>query len=78
MKRLLLPLLAALALPTAVNAEVANYYLLGMAKDKSYVVPMSTLELCEAAGKKFGSHKNEWSWDLLNVRPLAYLCVKAK
>ena len=28
MKRLLLPLLAALALPTAVNAEVANYYLL--------------------------------------------------
>ena len=39
MKPLLLPLLAALALPTAVNAE--TWYLLGrVAKNGSFTVPM--------------------------------------
>ena len=40
MKRLLLPLLAVLALLKAVNAQDANYYLLGMAARKSYIVAM--------------------------------------
>ena len=53
MKRLLLSLLAAIALPTAVNAEVSNYYLLGIVVRESFFIPMQTLEACEAAGKKF-------------------------
>ena len=57
MKRLLLSLLAALALPTAVNADIANYYLLGMLERDPYIVPMETLELCEEAGKKFITRK---------------------
>ena len=60
MKKLLLPLLAVIVLPTAVNAEVANVYLLGRTKNNSYVVPMKTLETCEAAGQKFIDKK---SWD---------------
>ena len=36
----LLPLLAVLALTKAVNAQVANYYLLGMAARKFYMMPM--------------------------------------
>ena len=77
MKRLILPLLAALDLPTAVNAEVANYYLLGMAARKSYVVPMQTLEACEAAGQKFGDSK-AWFRRQETMTPLTYVCVKAK
>ena len=58
MKRLLLPLLALLALPTAVMAE--SFYLLVNAVDKkgaldsqnSWVVPMKTLSGCEKAGLK--------------------------
>ena len=42
MKRLLLSLLAAIALPTAVNAEVANYYLLFSWAGRSWTVPMET------------------------------------
>ena len=53
MRKLLIPLLAVFALPTAVNAEVSNYYLLGIAVRESFFVPMQTLEACEAAGKKF-------------------------
>ena len=71
MKRLLLPLLAALALPTAVNAEVAGYYLVGIADRKPFVVPMKTLELCEEAGKKFGDNKN----GLLNLQMLFRLLM---
>jgi hypothetical protein len=79
MKRLLLPLLAAIALPTAVNAEVANVYLLGRTKNNSYVVPMKTLETCEAAGQKFIDKK---SWDQVGKPDpsalLTYVCVKAR
>ena len=48
MQGLLLPLLAALALPTTVNAEVANYYLLFSWAGRSWTVPMETEELYEA------------------------------
>jgi len=76
MKRLLLPLLAAIALPTAVNAELNEFYLLGAAGYKSYVVPMKTLELCEDAGQKFINRK---SWTKkIETSSLYYLCVKAK
>ena len=79
MKRLLLPLLAAIALPTAVNAEVSNVYLLDRTKNNSYVVPMKTLETCEAAGQKFIDKK---SWDQVGKPDpsalLTYVCVKAR
>ena len=79
MKRLLLPLLAAIALPTAVNSEVANVFLLGRTKNNSYVVPMKTLETCEAAGQKFIDKK---SWDQVGKPDpsalLTYVCVKAR
>ena len=77
MKRLLLPLLAALALPTAVNAEVAGYYLVGIADRKPFVVPMKTIELCEEAGKKFGDNK-KWSPKFANAFQITYVCLKAK
>ena len=58
MKRLLLPLLAILSLPTAVKAE--SFYLLVNAVDSvgnldsqnSWVIPMKTLAGCEQAGLK--------------------------
>ena len=54
MKRLLVPLLAALALPTAVNAE--EYYFLGQHGSGFYTVPMASKKLCEEAGSKFIIH----------------------
>ena len=58
MKRLLLPLLAALSLPTAVNAQVANYYLLVEWKKNNWTVPMQSKQLCEAAGQEVLDQKN--------------------
>ena len=52
MKRLLLPLLAALALPTAVNANSHNYYLILRTGDGSWTVPMESMEACETALNK--------------------------
>ncbi len=48
MKRLLLPLLAALALPTAVNAE--TIYLLIFYRESFAVIPMESKKKCEEAG----------------------------
>ena len=77
MKRLLLTLLAALALPTAVNAEVANYYLVANLRRSSFVIPMQTLELCEEAGKKYKTSK-AWNPTLKDPYQLSYICLKAK
>ena len=57
MKRLLLPLLAALALPTAVNAESHNYYLLLKIGYGTWTVPMESMEACEKALNKAMSRK---------------------
>ncbi len=47
MKRLLLPLLEALTLPTAVNAE--TWYLLGsISGGRNWKVPMPNKEQCES------------------------------
>tara|TARA_B100000212_G_scaffold58032_1_gene38944 strand:- start:872 stop:1054 length:183 start_codon:yes stop_codon:yes gene_type:complete len=53
MKRLLLPLLAAIALPTAVNAE--TYWLVMSSKEGSTLVtiPTNNIEECEASGAKY-------------------------
>ena len=77
MKRSILPLLTALVIPTAVNAEMANYYLLGMAARKSYVVPMQSLEGCEVAGQKFAEVK-AWFRRQETMTPLTFVCIKAK
>ena len=58
MKRLLLPLLAALALPTAVNADSNNYYLLLRSGDGSWTVPMESMEACEKALNRAMDKKN--------------------
>ena len=76
MKRLLLPLIAALALPTAANAETVylvvrlreslNYLQYGVSSS-SFFVPMETMSQCEEAGVKlkasqrFGHSKEGWS-----------------
>ncbi len=79
MKRLLIAILTTISLPVTVNAEVSNVYLLGRTKNNSYVVPMKTLETCEAAGQKFIDKK---SWDQVGKPDpsalLTYVCVKAR
>ncbi len=80
MKRLLLPLLAALALPTAVNAE--TWWLMAAGRYNAAVpfstwtVPFTSEEQCEAAGKKFVDKK--WDRKVLPDRMKDYLCVKGK
>ena len=79
MKCLLLSLIGVLVLPNAVDAERANFYLLGRTKNNSYVVPMQTLESCEEAGKKF-IQKESWS-QIGKPDPsalLTYLCVDTR
>ena len=53
MKRLLLPLLAALALPTAVNAESYWLVLSSAGKDRPLIrIKMKSMEHCEEQRKK--------------------------
>ena len=77
MKRLLLPLLAALALPTAVNAE--TWYLLArINKANHWTVPMPNKEQCESGGEKFINIKNRDNWrGYLGSFP-SYICIKGK
>ena len=58
MKRLLLPLLTALALPTAVNAEGYKYFLLLEVQGQSHTVPMKSEIACEKALKIATEVKN--------------------
>ncbi len=58
MKRILLPLLATLALPTVVNAVSYNYYLLLRTGDGSWTVPMESMEACEKALNKAMDRKS--------------------
>ena len=77
MRKLLIFLLAGLALPTTVNAENANYYLLAQTLSKSFIVPMPTLRICQEAGKKF-MDKSKWGGRKFNDTNMAYICVRAK
>ena len=58
MKRFLLPLIATLAIPTAVNADSNNYYLLLRSGDGSWTVPMESMEACEKALNKAMDRKS--------------------
>tara|TARA_R100000808_G_C2048839_1_gene85234 strand:+ start:293 stop:583 length:291 start_codon:yes stop_codon:yes gene_type:complete len=56
MKRLLLPLIASLALPTAVNAE--TWYLMAHLSHRgegttNWSIPTNSLKECEEAGQRF-------------------------
>ncbi len=75
MKRLLLPLLAALALPTAVNAEI--WYLFARNANAPYIAPMDSEELCEKAGQKFIT-KESWTGDKADWGRRTYVCVRTK
>ena len=74
MKRLLLPLQAALALPNAVNAETW-YLIINGIQGTLVSVPTSSLEECEQSGKKV-DNKKEWK----GGRPIEiqYVCIKGK
>ena len=79
LKRLLFTLLAALSLPTAVNAQVANYYLLVEWKKNNWTVPMQSKQLCEAAGQEVLDQKNNWEPKGNGKDGFPYyICVKAK
>ena len=77
MKRLLLPLLAALALPTAVSA--AEFYLLvytiSSVGTTSFVLPMKTLAGCEEAGVKIISSDK---FSAGKYHSVLYECVEKK
>ena len=73
-KRLLLPLLAALALPNAVNAE--TWYLLGKGNSGTdFTIPMQSKEDCLEQGQRFLKGKN-WEGDSSFTR--AWICIKGK
>ena len=79
MKRLLLPLIAALAIPTAVNAE--SYWLILTYGDNGVVggggiekIEMSSLDLCEKEGKKWENSPTQKE----RLRYRKYHCVTGK
>ncbi len=81
MKRLLLPLLAALALPTAVSA--AEVYLLVTVIEKihpsTFIVPMKTLKGCEEAGLKLiSSERFKYVSNTGHRLKYRYECVESK
>ena len=55
MKRLLIPLLAALALPTAVNAETVWLVLMGGGERNLDKIEMKNMKKCEEQGKIFAN-----------------------
>ncbi len=70
MNRLLLPLLAALALPTAVNAE--SYWLIIVKKGKVGAlekIEMPNIKACESEGEK---------WRAINKMGRDYSCIIGK
>jgi len=79
MKRLLLPLLAALALPNAVNAE--SYKLLVKVDEygtiSTSVLTMPSKEACEA-GKKRVLQKSQWEGWTDPSFSVAGICIKSE
>ncbi|WP_320664634.1 hypothetical protein [Prochlorococcus sp. MIT 1223] len=79
MKRLLLPLIAALALPTAASAE--SYKLLvkvdEFGKISTSVLTMSSKEACEA-GKKRVLQKSQWEGYKAPNFGVAAICIKSE
>ena len=85
MKRLLVPLIAALALPTAVNAE--SYWLYAVGKSKGFPnlisekFPMASLEACEQEAKrieKTGGLFRTVNGGKTSKKYFYYSCIKGK
>ena len=74
MKRLLLTLLAAIALPTAVNAQTWHLLIKG-SKGSMVTVPTSSREECEQSGQK-AIKGREWKGGAIVV--FSYNCIKGK
>ncbi len=69
-KRLILPLIAALALPTSVNAESYWLILIQVSTGKGFEkIEMESMEQCEEQGKIFLGYIVRNSW---------YLCLTGK
>ena len=81
MKRLLLPLLAALDLPTAVNAE--TWWLLVRGKRLGaepvvvWEIPITSEKECEIAKTKVLNSENWEGYKSENIKPTA-ICLKGK
>ena len=80
MKRFLIPLLAAFALPTAVNAETWWLLVRGesfqIVKNVSWEIPTNSEQECEAEKTKVLNREN---WDGNNSRlMIAAICLKGK
>ena len=74
MKRLTFPLFAALALPTAVNAE--SYYLLvTFGGDRNFTVPMESLEQCEEQLAKVSNMKKKTQSKMKKVQDMIVASV---
>ena len=85
MRKLLIPLLAALALPTAVNAE--SVYLVvktstgSMMRENGQlmVVPMKTMDGCEEAGQKLVSSERFIKGKFGKItRDISFECLESK
>ena len=79
MKSLLLPLIAALALPIAVSAESYPYYLLLNQRSNDWIVPMKSQASCESALKTALEAEN-WSHPNKHSKPIGLLgiCLKSE
>jgi len=81
LRSFLLPLLAALALPTAVNAETWWLMAAGKARESStttghrWAIPTNSEQECEFAGQKF---LNAPFPHVLGSKSRGYVCVKGK
>ena len=75
MKRFLLPVLAALALPTAVNAETWWLLVAGhtFESNTNWSIPFGSKDECESAGQQF--QKKKWNKNLL-MNP-DFVCLKS-
>ena len=73
MKRLLIPLLAALALPTAVNAE--SYWLIMQTVVGVDKLEMESLEQCQEQGLLWKTSK-QFYW--VTSKQQRFICLKGK
>ena len=82
MKRLLIPLLAAIVLPTAANAE--TYWLIIIANrgpgDPNVMekVPMTSLKECEAAGSRLHGDRTIHGNSPYMFENMRVVCIKGK
>ena len=75
MKRILLPLLAVLALPTAINAE--TWYLFASHGRGTHTIPTQSKEACERAGEKFWDKQGR-NWTGFKPNSPGYICIKGR